>query len=370
VHRRIYRALLATTVLLLLTVPTISSIAGPRDELRENRRRLSNLEDRIDADSAAAKKIREEVKQLNAEITELQMAINRFNSEIAELQDDVDVVEAEAQSIQSDIDEVENLATQQATLLYKSGGTETIDALFSATSVTELNDRLEMMGIAAQENTQELVRFSRLKTELQVVNQELFDSRDQIAINRAAQRDARGKLAEKRAALNDRLDRISDRLSHNQEDAAALAAANDELRDKIISAQAQSTVTNLGTSSEGFIWPLNGAINSPYGYRWGTLHTGIDIDGVTGEPIVAARSGSVILAGAMSGYGNAVTIDHGGGVSTLYGHMSAFNTSTGASVQQGEVIGYVGCTGSCTGDHLHFEVRINGNPTDPMAYLP
>ena len=78
----------------------------------------------------------------------------------------------------------------------------------------------------------------------------------------------------------------------------------------------------------------------------------------------------MIVASYYGGYGNAVVVDHGGGVTTLYGHMSGFNVSNGQSVSQGAVLGYVGCTGSCTGDHLHFEVRVNGSPQDPLNYLP
>ncbi len=126
----------------------------------------------------------------------------------------------------------------------------------------------------------------------------------------------------------------------------------------------------LGTSSAGYIWPLNGAVTSYYGPRWGSMHTGIDIDGVTGQPVVASKAGSVIMAGSYSGYGNAVIVDHGGGYQTLYAHLSSFAVSSGQSVGQGQTVGAVGCTGSCTGDHLHFEVRVNGSPTDPMQYLP
>jgi len=100
------------------------------------------------------------------------------------------------------------------------------------------------------------------------------------------------------------------------------------------------------------------------------MHTGIDIDGTSGQPVVASKAGRVIVASYYGGYGNAVVIDHGGGVTTLYGHMSNFNVSNGQSVSQGAVVGYVGCTGSCTGDHLHFEVRVNGSPQDPLNYLP
>jgi virulence factor Mce-like protein len=126
----------------------------------------------------------------------------------------------------------------------------------------------------------------------------------------------------------------------------------------------------LPVSEEGFIWPLDGAITSPYGPRWGRMHTGIDIDGVTGEPVVASAEGTVALASYYSGYGNAVIIDHGNGFSTLYGHLSSIDVDAGDEVQQGQVVGAVGCTGNCTGDHLHFEIRIDGTPVDPLPYLP
>jgi virulence factor Mce-like protein len=127
---------------------------------------------------------------------------------------------------------------------------------------------------------------------------------------------------------------------------------------------------DLPVSEEGFIWPLDGPITSPYGPRWGRMHTGIDIDGVTGEPVVASAEGTVVLAAYYSGYGNAVIVDHGNGFSTLYGHLSSIDVETGDQVGQGQVVGAVGCTGNCTGDHLHFEIRIDGTPVDPLPYLP
>jgi len=126
----------------------------------------------------------------------------------------------------------------------------------------------------------------------------------------------------------------------------------------------------LQESEEGFIWPLDGPITSPYGPRWGRMHTGIDIDGVTGEPVIASAEGTVVLASYYSGYGNAVIIDHGNGFSTLYGHLSSIDVDSGDEVRQGQVVGAVGCTGHCTGDHLHFEIRIDGTPLDPLPYLP
>ncbi len=118
-----------------------------------------------------------------------------------------------------------------------------------------------------------------------------------------------------------------------------------------------------------------GRVSSPFGYRIHPilgvrkLHTGIDINGSTGTPISAAADGKVILSQTYGGYGRAVVIDHGGGMATLYAHQSSIAVSVGEVVTRGEVIGYVGCTGSCTGPHLHFEVRLNGVPVDPMQYL-
>ena len=119
----------------------------------------------------------------------------------------------------------------------------------------------------------------------------------------------------------------------------------------------------------GFIWPVNGPVTSGFGERWGRMHEGIDIGVGYGTPIHAAASGRVIYAGWMEGYGNLVAIDHGRGISTAYGHQSSIAVGNGETVSQGQVIGYVGCTGHCFGPHLHFEVRINGAPVDPLGYL-
>ncbi len=128
--------------------------------------------------------------------------------------------------------------------------------------------------------------------------------------------------------------------------------------------------TSRGSGSvSGLIWPLSGRINSYYGYRWGSLHTGIDIDGVTGQPYVAAASGKVVSAGWNGGYGYAILIDHGNGVATRYAHSSKLQVSAGQSVNKGQTIGLVGSTGRSSGSHLHFEILINGSSVNPLNYL-
>lgn len=123
-------------------------------------------------------------------------------------------------------------------------------------------------------------------------------------------------------------------------------------------------------SGAGLSWPIRGTLTSGFGSRWGRLHAGIDVGAGMGTPIRAAKAGEVILAGGFGGYGNAVIVDHGGGLTTLYAHQSRVGTTEGASVGQGDVIGFVGSTGNSTGPHLHFETRVSGSPQNPMRYLP
>lgn len=129
-----------------------------------------------------------------------------------------------------------------------------------------------------------------------------------------------------------------------------------------------ATPSAAGPSS-GFVWPVRGTVDSPYGQRWGRLHAGIDIAAPAGTPVVSSASGQVIYAGSMSGYGLLPVIQHAGGIATAYAHNSSLAVSVGQSVGQGQTIAAVGCTGHCFGDHVHFEVRVSGNPVDPLGYL-
>ncbi|CAN5542098.1 peptidoglycan DD-metalloendopeptidase family protein [soil metagenome] len=368
-HVKLRRVALAGTLVLTLVVPAVVSFAGPNDQIDKNNQELNELQERIDENSVEKRSLQGEINVLNENISELQMAINKLDTRIADVQAEIRTAEAEIASIQEEIDIVEDAATEQAVALYKNGGVETVEALLEAQTISELNDRLEMMGVAAEKNTDALIDYSRLKAEIQAVNRVLFAKRDELDKNLADQTGIQNQLADTKAELDSKLVQVSEKLVEDKSHEADLLAENAELKATILQAQAPPGVTLSGPSVAGFIWPLNNSVTSPYGPRWGRMHTGIDIDGYTGEPIVASKDGTVIQAGSMSGYGNAVVIDHGGGVSTLYAHMSSIAVS-GGSVAQGQHIGNVGCTGSCTGDHLHFEVRLNGSPTDPMQYLP
>ncbi|MDE0669859.1 MAG: peptidoglycan DD-metalloendopeptidase family protein [bacterium] len=117
-------------------------------------------------------------------------------------------------------------------------------------------------------------------------------------------------------------------------------------------------------------WPLVDRVTSEYGPRWGRMHQGIDIAGAHGAPILSSESGRVDFAGWIGGYGNTLIVDHGGGMSTLYGHLYGFAVTVGQTVSIGQTLGYVGNSGLSQGPHLHFEVRIDGAPVNPRTYLP
>jgi murein DD-endopeptidase MepM/ murein hydrolase activator NlpD len=150
-----------------------------------------------------------------------------------------------------------------------------------------------------------------------------------------------------------------------------LQAQSAQLAARIRSAQSSSIVPapTGAASAAGFVWPVHGILTSGYGWRWGRMHEGIDLAVGVGTPVVSAAAGTVIVAGWMGGYGNLVVVDHGNGVSTAYGHNTSVTVGVGQSVAQGQLIAYSGNTGHSTGPHVHFEVRINGSPVDPMGYL-
>jgi murein DD-endopeptidase MepM/ murein hydrolase activator NlpD len=202
---------------------------------------------------------------------------------------------------------------------------------------------------------------------------ESIDAKAELERQRAAQADAR----EGRRQL---LERVQGDRADLEAETAGLQARSAALAAQIVAAQSGSSgssappapsgsVSTGGASSAGLAWPVHGTLTSNFGMRWGRMHEGIDIAGGSGTPIGAAAAGTVIVAGQQSGYGNIVVVDHGNGLSTAYAHLSSISVGVGQSVGQGTVIGGMGTTGHSTGVHLHFEVRVNGAPANPLNYL-
>jgi murein DD-endopeptidase MepM/ murein hydrolase activator NlpD len=271
--------------------------------------------------------------------------------------------------------------------LYESGEPSTLEVLLGSKNFSDLINQaqvLESIGkqdqrIAGQVGTaKERVRAQREHTKryrslvaaelrtIAVRTNQVRALRDQLLANE-------NRLAAARAAKRAALRNVKESKGEFLHEVAGLQAASSALAAQIRAAQASSVSYSAPgdttPSAAGFIWPVNGPVVSGFGMRWGRMHEGIDVAAGYGTPIRAAAAGRVVYSGWMSGYGNLVAIDHGGGVSTAYGHQSSIAVGNGQVVSQGQTIGYVGCTGHCFGPHLHFEVRINGSPVDPLGYL-
>jgi murein DD-endopeptidase MepM/ murein hydrolase activator NlpD len=233
----------------------------------------------------------------------------------------------------------------------------------------EVKDLSAVLTVAAKEADAQTKVVEGQKGELQTKR----DAQD------AARADVATEIAKTDSLRVEVVARKDEFLSEQQTLQAQSDAITAQLKARVdaqrAAAAASGETVSLAPAAGGFVRPVAGPITSPFGYRihpiYGTsiLHAGVDIGADSGTPIKAAQAGVVVSAGWISGYGNATIIDHGGGVTTLYGHQSALGVSAGDKVSQGQTIGRVGCTGSCTGPHLHFEVRINGTPVDPMPYI-
>jgi murein DD-endopeptidase MepM/ murein hydrolase activator NlpD len=193
--------------------------------------------------------------------------------------------------------------------------------------------------------------------------------RDQIAQLRASIEPARTQAAQEQYLETQQINAIRANKSQYEAELAAWQATSDSIAARL------RAIGGSGGGAPCQARPVPGAIVSGFGPRYHPIlhytrmHTGVDMHAGTGTPIHACRAGTVVIAGSQGGYGNCVVIDHGGGMATLYGHQSRLAVSEGEHVAAGQVIGYVGQTGLATGPHLHFEVRISGNPVDPVPYL-
>jgi murein DD-endopeptidase MepM/ murein hydrolase activator NlpD len=338
--------------------------------------------------------------QLSAVVSELEAA----QSAVDEAQDSLDLLEAELAAEQERLETLTVLLEQQTRRLqrleaeyeravrilearvraiYVQESPDILSFLVSASSFDDVIDNYEFLsriGLqdrrvarqvetaknrAAEErrataNTRRLTAatvavISARTDEARTVRDRLADSRDTLASARLLKQSA---LANARETREEYLKEVE-----------ALAAQSAALAAAIQNAQATAGSTGTGVSDAGFIWPVDGAVVSGFGMRWGRLHEGIDITAPTGTPIWAAAAGTVIHAGWLGGYGNLVVVDHGDGLATAYAHASVILVALGQEVAQGETVALVGSTGNSSGPHLHFEVRVNGIAVDPLLYL-
>jgi murein DD-endopeptidase MepM/ murein hydrolase activator NlpD len=269
--------------------------------------------------------------------------------------------------------------------IYTSDPTSALTVVLEAASFSDLLDQLEFLNDIGVQDERIAEEVEAAKLEMQETRNATRRTRKQVAATTKTvaarteeQRAVRDRLAwsqrelatarrDKRATLAN----VQEDKEHALEHMRELQAQSAQLAARIRSAQSSSIVPapTGAASAAGFVWPVHGILTSGYGWRWGRMHEGIDLAVGVGTPVVSAAAGTVIVAGWMGGYGNLVVVDHGNGVSTAYGHNTSVTVGVGQSVAQGQLIAYSGNTGHSTGPHVHFEVRINGSPVDPMGYL-
>jgi murein DD-endopeptidase MepM/ murein hydrolase activator NlpD len=267
--------------------------------------------------------------------------------------------------------------------IYRQPEPGTLDLVLQAKSFQDVLDEVNYLGLVANEDKTIAQQVATAKHQVLVARTKTAQVRQQVqneankinarveqeAILRGQLLSAQGKLANAKAGKVHALVITKSQEQSEIDESNAIAAASAAIEAKLQATDGGST-TAATPSAAGLIWPVQGPITSPFGPRWGGFHPGIDIGVPEGTPIHAAAAGTVIYCGWETGYGNLVVIDHHNGIATAYAHQSRIAVTCNENVAQGQVIGYSGCTGFCTGPHVHFEVRVNGSPVDPLGYLP
>jgi len=390
------RITLVLAVALVCAAPALGSDIGRKHQIDT---KIASLKDRLVAQKQREQALRNEVAGYTSRIRSLEAKVGDVSLRLSTLESDLSLHQGRLDALNSlftiQSRRFEFLRTQYVEAvkilntrlvdIYESEPASTIDLVLGARSIQDAVDQVQYMNeigeqdrrIAAEVRYAKLqVRAARAKTKMlrTTVQGETAIISARTAQTRNVKNELVGAAHDVSTTKQNKLVDLSQLTAAEQAEAGeidALQAASNDIAARIRAAQAQHSTggPSSAPSAAGLIWPVSGPVTSPFGWRWGRMHQGIDIGVPTGTPIKAAAAGTVIYCGWESGYGNLTVIDHGGNLATAYGHQSSIAVSCGEQVAQGQVIGYVGCTGHCFGPHLHFEVRIDGNPVDPMGYL-
>ena len=384
-RRRALRRLVAGSFVLLLSVAAASPASDIEHRLDEKRKTLDRAEQEQGVLTSELSRSQRRMDGLRTRVAELRIERATVLEELQSAEQDLNQAEAELDVARERLRRSTEMLRDQLVDIYKLGEIPMVMVLLESDGLDEMTSRAEYLGAVEQSSGSIVDRVREQREQTRATFEFVRETRDEIAAREAELRSLQAQLAAEQDALSRAISDQETQLAsiRNTEERleGGVARLQDEIAARLAAAQAaqpdQSGVAPLpagpvpGESSSGLIWPVEGALTSPFGMRWGRLHAGIDIAAPGGTPIMAAADGSIAFAQSEAesgGYGNYTCIDHGSGVSSCYAHQSAFETTSGA-VEQGQVIGYVGNTGNSFGDHLHFEVRVSGEPVDPMGYL-
>ncbi|MGW8113746.1 murein hydrolase activator EnvC family protein [Caproicibacterium sp. NSD3] len=385
------RAAAAVITAALIVVPAATTAFAENSNLDTLRQQQSDYQNQQKENQTKIDQLKSDQTQKEAykaalqdQVSNLQHQIDTYNQQIGDLDQNIVAKQDEIESKQKEIDSGFALLKERLRALYISGEASSLEILLSSKSLTDLADKTEAIKMVSDHDKQLIDSLKSRLTEIEAQKTEIEQNRQEVS-------DAKDALDQKRTELDDVMEETQQVINGLAGSAEALEEENKEIAQQEAAtaeqidswyanyySQKQSSSDVVVSPSGGgqFVWPVPYTTNvtSGFGPRWGTNHKGIDISsgGVYGQPIVASASGTVIVAdsgGWGGGYGTWVSIDHGNGFSTVYGHMSGLCVSVGQTVQQGQVIGYVGSTGDSTGPHCHFEVRVNGVAQDPLNYV-
>ncbi len=405
------RAYLPIFISLIFLLSSVAVAHGATQaELEAHRRKAAEARQAAADAQAKANELRAEVEDLDKKIASLEGKVrelepqissatartSKLKAEVEELRAKITVKEAEIAQTQADYDLQAQLLSSRMQSSYKQGDMFYIDILLGSKDFGDLIARTSLVQRVIESNHSVTVQLTEIKTSLEQRKAELARTLDSVQAKKTeaevVEKNLRDLQAQRKAAVDEQEDiqgQKSALMAENEANAKRLRAiAEEEERE---SARIESELRGRSSGGSGvyngvMAWPVPGfyRVSSGFGYRihpiFGTrkMHTGIDIGrnldpprSIDGAAIVAAGDGEVIFAGYRGGYGNTVMVDHGDGVVTLYAHMQSggIAVSNGQKVEKGQRLGAVGSTGYSTGPHLHFEVRINGAPVDPMGYL-
>jgi murein DD-endopeptidase MepM/ murein hydrolase activator NlpD len=399
------RLLLAGAALplaLWAALPVLSQGASPSGRLHDLERKIETTQGKIGRRKGTERLLTTQISAYSRRIGRLQGRIGSLQSRQANAQADLNAKRDELFQIQRDLrSERRRLVRLRARLaqarvalaqrlveLYQADKPDIVTVIMSSKGFADLLERGEFMERVSEQDqriikivrdaraeaTATAQRLDRLERRQQRVTEIVQQRRDEIARAKQGLIDTKVGLDGTRQDKARALGTVRAERKQLEGNLSGLKAEQAKIQSTLQQAQGSLPAGPIKHGNGSLIWPVNGPITSGFCERraWESCHPGIDIGVPAGTPIRAAAAGTVALmqsVGASGGYGNFTCIQHTGAMSTCYAHQSRFATSLGASVSQGQVIGYVGCTGLCFGDHLHFEVRINGAVTNPLNYL-
>ena len=397
------RRLIGLISLLLLVAGLVPPVGAQtanilEDQIEENQRKIDAIERAIAEANVEASRTVERIGETQNRIATVQQSLEESARQLDELQFEIETAKVNIEAATADVinqevtlDETRVEITdtrvtidEQAVELYMLGGpsvgfvlnfdtvqNRAVGEEYAAGVLTSLNELLSGLTDLEEAEVELLVTLEERRVELEDERQQLELDQVEAEAARKLVEDQRSRLDAELANQRAILEGIEHDIEHFAEELDAFAAEEARLQQLLIEAQQVG-----GDAPSILIYPTQGRITSPFGNRlhpilgYSRLHAGVDISAPSGTEIFAAGSGRVIGAGVAGGYGNRVIIDHGGGLATLYAHMSSMTVSEGDTVVAGDLIGYVGSTGLSTGPHLHFETRESGTPVDPLNYIP